>query len=171
MVLRWLKTLAHRTESLVTRVSRVSNIIGVLAIAVLMLLVTSDVVGRFVFNQPVLGTAEMSMALMILAVYCAVAYCALVKGHVAVDLLFTRLPRRGQAITESVTVLGSLALFSLITWSSVNMLVFSFNRHEVTMMLDMPIWPFRAVLVIGAAMLCLVLLIDLVHQVTKAVKK
>ena len=169
--MRWLKTFAHRTESLVTRVSRVSNIIGVIAIAVLMLLVTSDVLGRFLFNRPILGAAEMSLYLMVIAVYCAVAYCALMKGHVAVDLLVSRLPRRGQAITDSVTGLGSLAFFSLIVWASVKALAFSFSRHEVSWLLDIPTWPFRAVLVIGVVMLCLVLLIDFVHLVTRVVKK
>jgi len=136
-----------------------------------MLLVTSDVLGRFLFNRPVLGTAEISLNLMIIAVYCAVAYCALVKGHVGVDLLVSRLPRRGQAITDSVTVFGCLVLLSLIARASAETLVFSWTRREVSAMLDIPAWPFRAVLVIGVVMLCLVLLIDLVHLVTRVVKK
>ena len=48
----------------------------------------------------------------------------------------------------------------------------SWSGGEVSLdKLRLPAWPFRAVLVIGVFMLCLVLLIEIVHLIAKAVRK
>jgi len=169
--LRWLAALAKYIESAITKVSGAFNVIGVIAVGVLMLVITSDVLGRFIFNNPITGTVDISQYVMVIAVYLAVSYCALVKGHVSVDLIVAKFSQRGQAIIDSVTGFVSLVLFSLIAWQSVFILSESRNRGEASMTVGIPSWPFRAILLAGIVMLCLVLVVDLVHLVAKAVKK
>ena len=169
--MRWLEALAHHTESAVTQVSRAFNVIGVIAIGMLMLIIASDVLGRFLFNNPITGTVDYCEYVMVIAVYLAVSYCALVKGHVSVDLIVAKFSQRGQVIIDSVTGFVSLAFFSLIAWQSVSILFEARNRGEVSMTVGIPSWPFRAILLVGIVMLCLVLLIDLVHLVARIVRK
>lgn len=169
--MRWLKTFAHRTESVVTQVSRVSNVIGIIGVGILMLLITADVLGRFLLNSPIKGAVDVNEYVMIIAVFCSVAYCAVVKGHVKVDMLVSRFPERGQAIIDSFTGIVSLVLLSLIVWSASAKLVHSWTRDEVSLTLAIPAWPFRAVFLIGIIMLCLVILTQFVHQVARVVKK
>ena len=120
--MRLLKTFAHGMESIITHVSRASNVIGIISVGILMLLITSDVLGRFLFNHPITGTIDISQYVMILAVYCAVAYCAMEEGHVSVNLIVSRFPQRIQAIIDSVTILISLPALSLIVWASAHMI-------------------------------------------------
>lgn len=145
--------------------------IGMTGVGMLMLLITSDVLGRFLFNSPVIGTADLSSYGMVIAVYCSVAYCALVKGHVSLDLIVAKFPQRGQAIIDSVTGFVSLAFFSLIIWRSVVSLMSSCERGEVSLTLQIPSWPFRIILVIGIVILCLVLLLDFFKLLVKAAKR
>jgi len=169
--LRLLKTLAHGMESIITHVSRASNVIGIISVGILTLLITSDVLGRFLFNHPITGTIEISQYVMILAVYCSVAYCAMEEGHVSVNLVVSRLPQRIQGIIDFVTILVSLPALSLIVWASAEKLAFSWIRDEASVSLGIPVWPFRGILIFGMVMLCLVLLVKLVHLVASGVKK
>lgn len=169
--MRWLKTFAHHTESAIIQLSRVLNVIGVIAVVTLMLLITSEVLMRFLFNRPITGITDICEFTMVIAVYCAVAYCALVKGHVSVDLIVSKFSERGRAITDSITGFGSLAFFSLMAWRAMFHLLEARTRGDSSMTWSIETWPFRTVLFIGIVMLCLVLLVDFVHLVAKVVKK
>ena len=169
--MRWLKTFAHHTESAIIQVSRVFNVIGVIAVVMLMLLITSEVLSRSLFNRPITGITDICEFTMVIAVYGALAYCALVKGHVSVDLVVSKFSERGQAIFDSVTGFGSLAFFSLMAWRAMCHLLEAQARGDASMTWSIETWPFRTVLFIGVVMLCLVLMVDLVHQVAKVVKK
>jgi TRAP-type C4-dicarboxylate transport system permease small subunit len=169
--LKGLTAIGHRIEVVVTQISRVLNVIGISSIGILMLMITADVIGRFLFDRPIMGTVDIAQYAMVVAVYCSVAYCAVVKGHVSVDLVVSRLPQRVQAAIDSVTHLFSLALFSLVAWGATRELVRSIGREEVSWTINIPTWPFRIVLITGVVMLYLVLLIDLFHMVAKVVKK
>lgn len=170
--MRWLKTFAHGTESVVTRVSRALNIVAPICIGILMLLITADVVGRFFFKCPIPGTISISEYVFIGAVYFGVAYCAVVKSHVTVDVVASRLGERVRAIIDSVTGLFALAIFALLAWSSVAMVVYSQTTSEVSLdPLQIPVWPFRTIVVIGVVMLWMVLLTQLFHLVARGLKK
>jgi TRAP-type C4-dicarboxylate transport system permease small subunit len=150
----------------------VLNVIGIVASGFLMLVITADVVGRLLFSRPIPAIVSIAEYVLVIAVYCGVAYCGLVKGHVNIDLILPKLPERARVIINSVTSLASLAVLSVIVWRAALMVVDSRTSGEVSRdSLAMPVWPFRTVLVIGIAMFCLVLVIEIVHLVGKAVKK
>ena len=169
--MNWLKTLVYRTESAVTQVSRALNVIGIIGVATLMLLITSHVLGRYFFNRPITGTVDISQYVMIIAVFGSVAYCAVVRGHVSVDLLVSRFPHKAQAITDLITGLAGLALLSFMVWVSADKLMLSWARGEVSLTIGIPAWPFRTVLLIGIVMFALVLLIHIIRLVASLVKK
>ena len=158
-------------EKVVVKVSKTMNVIGICSLGVLMLLITSDVIGRFFFNRPVSGTVDIAQYSMIIAVYFSVAYCAVVKGHVSVDMLVSRLPERLQNFIELFTGLASMLLFFFVGWGATQQLMRSFSRKEVSWTVDIPTWPFRVALLAGVLMLFLVLLIEIVHTVSKVLKK
>lgn len=167
-----LGTLTKGAENAVNRVSRVLNIAAPIGVGVLMLLITGDVIGRSFFDHPIPGTLYISQYVLVSAVYCGLAYCAVLKGHVKIDLLVSRFSERARAVIGAVTGLISLVVFSLLVWSATLMTLSSWSGGEVSLdKLRLPAWPFRAVLVIGVVMLCLVLLIEIIHRIAKAVRK
>lgn len=167
-----LKILGQRIEGVVTQTSKILNILGMICAAMLMLLICGDVLGRKLFNKPITGILSISQFTLVCAVFCSVAYCAILKGHVNVDMVVSRLKGKGQAILNLITGFISLALFFSLTWAATVASVNSWKRAEVSLdQLEIPVWPFRAVLVFGIIMLCLVLLINISHLIAKLMEK
>jgi TRAP-type C4-dicarboxylate transport system permease small subunit len=82
-----------------------------------------------------------------------------------------RLPPRLQSIVDSVIDLIGLALFALISWQTILFAIDKFETGELSEVLKLPITPFASVVAIGCIAITLVLLIDLIKSVSKAVGK
>jgi TRAP-type C4-dicarboxylate transport system permease small subunit len=158
-------------EKVVVRVSKGMNVIGICSLGILMLLITSDVIGRYFFNRPLSATVDVAQFSMIIAVYFSVAYCAVIKGHVSVDMLVSKLPERFQRVIDLFTGLASLFLFFFVGWGASQQLLRSISRDEVSWTVGIPVWPFRLALLAGVLMLFLVLLIEIFHTISKVLKK
>jgi len=83
----------------------------------MMLLTCADVIMRS-SGRPIPGTFEIVGFLGVIVVAFAIAYTQILRGHVAIDYLVARLPRRSQYIVKSITYLLSTGLFALIAWQS-----------------------------------------------------
>ncbi|MFH1123544.1 MAG: TRAP transporter large permease subunit [Pseudomonadota bacterium] len=143
-------------------VSRSMSSIGSVVLIAMMLVTTVDVIGRYIFNSPLTGANEIAEYLQVLVVYFGIAYTAVQKGHVAVDVLFNRLPQRGQGFLISFVSLAGAALFAVIAWESiVQSLVFKAAMRS-SPVLDVPVWPFVLVVAFGSGILSLVLLSDFI---------
>lgn len=59
----------------------------------LMLLTTGDVLGRFLFNMPIVGTVELTQLMLAGLVFLALPVVSWREGHIAVDLVDTIFPR------------------------------------------------------------------------------
>jgi len=162
-----IKSYAGYFVNILTQSTRYLNIIGIIAVVVLMLVITTDVIGRFIFNHPLPATIEITQYVMVIAVYGSVAYCAIERGHVSVELFVSMFPPKTQRIIDTVTSLLSLSLFASIVWASAKSLAMSWNRHEVSTTLGLVTWPFRTVMLIGLILLSLVLLVDFIRIITK----
>ncbi len=136
--------------------------LGLSFIALMMLLMTADVTGRFLFNSPIFGTIEIIEVFLVIAVFASIAYCAMVKGNVAVDLLVRRFPQKGQDVTDIIIDVTSLAFLSVMAWASADRIEFAIKTMERSTTIDIPFWPFRIVSVIGIALLCIVLAREIV---------
>ena len=170
--MRSLKAFAQDAEKAIIQISRGLNVVGIAAVGVLMLLITSDVLGRALFNSPIPGTTSISEYVLVIAVFCSVAYCAISKSHVNIELFLARFPERVQAAIHSATSMLGLGVLSLAVWRSVLMVAHSWSRVETSGdQLDLAVWPFRIVVVIGITMFCLVLITEIVHLVAKVRNK
>lgn len=158
-------------EKVIALTSRVLNNIGMAFLILLMLVITADVLLRATLNRPIRGANEISEFMMILVVYLAVAYTQRMKAHVSVDLLTSRFPQRAQAIVESVIYLLSLGICSMIAWQAFVYLKRLWDINRVSDILKVPVAPFSLVLAIGFIIFCLVLLLDFLHSLRKAITR
>jgi len=134
----------------------------------MMLFITVDVCLRYFFNRPLTGTYEIIEFLMAIAVFSAMAYTAVKKGHIAVDLVTSRFTLRAQAAIESIVSLIAVVLCSLMSWQTA---VWGETQRRVgtaTMMTDVPFYPFIWVAAFGIGLLSLVFLVNLVKSLTQA---
>ena len=134
----------------------------------MMLLTVADVFMRTVFDSPITGTTEVTEFMMVIVVFPALAWCAVTRRHVQVDLLVSHLPPRVQTIIDSLTLLLALATFVIITWHS---LLESMEVQTTTSLLNLPQAPFYWVLTVSLALFCLAIATLLVENIMKEVKR
>lgn len=134
--------------------------IGTTVLAVMMFFIMTDVLLRYIFKSPILGSYEIVEYMMALLIPFGVVYCAHKKGHVAVDILFDRFPKRFQGILNVITSLAVLVFFVLIAWQNILFIEESYAQKITSGVLYIPAYPFVTALAVGFVALCLVLLMD-----------
>jgi TRAP-type C4-dicarboxylate transport system permease small subunit len=158
-------------EKVIRIVTRISNTLAMGVLVIMMLLTVADVLLRYAFRRPILGTVELTEYMMIPVVFLAIPWCAMKGAHAKIDLVIERLPPRVQAIFDSVSGLIGLFMISLICWQglleSKNMWV----SHIGADMLNVPTYPFYLIVGIGAFLFALVLLLYIIKNVERVLQK
>jgi TRAP-type C4-dicarboxylate transport system permease small subunit len=144
--------------------------LGAGVLALMMFLTVADVCLRM-FDKPILGTYEMTEYMMAMLVAFTIAYCAINRGHVNVDLVTTRIPERPRAILSIFTNLICVIFFSLITWKSFGQAVILLGSGSVSPALLIPVFPFVYIISIGFGLLSLVFILQLFESISKALGK
>jgi len=163
-------------DHLILAISKSFNTIGVTILLVMMFLVATDVLLRYLFNSPIEGAYE-AIELMMAVVFCyGIAYTQRQKGHVSVNLITLRLSNKKQAIIKSFVSVISLGLFVLMTWQSFLKATVTYHSGETTYggvgpFGHIPISPFIYLTSAACLAFCLELLVDLVSSLSKAVRK
>ncbi len=150
-------------------VSRGFNVVAGAAVILMMVLTCADVVLRLL-RHPIPGTYEIAGFLGTVIISFSLAFTSLEKGHIAVEILVEKLPRRMQVGIEAVTSLIGAVLFGLITWQSLVYATDLWQSGEVSMTLTMPIYPFIYGIAAGSGLLCLALLDDGLRSAIRMVK-
>ncbi|MBW1800264.1 MAG: TRAP transporter small permease [Deltaproteobacteria bacterium] len=169
-------TAAHLLDKTVYGISRVFNTIGVTILMLMMFLVTVDVCLRYIFNAPIEGVYE-AVEFMMAVVFCyGIAYTQRHKGHVAVNVLTTRLSDRNQAVMSSVVSLISFVLFALMTWQSFLKAGESMHMGETSIggigpFGQIATFPFMYLTSAACLAFCLELLFDFFVSIIKSAKR
>jgi C4-dicarboxylate transporter, DctM subunit len=133
------------------------NSVGTLWIFALMFLICADVAGRYLFNAPIKGAAELVGYSIVTAVFLQMASTLRVGRFTRVEMLFEPMLRQRPAAAQSFEVVFSLmgaAVFLVITWGTWPKLAGAWTNDEITGtpgVFVFVIWPFLAVIVFGAA--------------------
>lgn len=130
----------------------------------LMLQGAADVAGRYLFNQPIMGTMERGQVLLAMMVFLSWGYTYILKGHVTVDVLTSRLPHRAQMMSKFAAAFLSLIFCILIVWRSAVKGLEYLQTGELVYIIHWPLAPFVLVAPIGALMLCIVLISEMVQS-------
>jgi TRAP-type C4-dicarboxylate transport system permease small subunit len=150
--------------------SRVCDRIAQCAVVAMMLIVVGNVVLRL-FWRPIYGTYDVVMLLGSITVAFALGYCAVRRGHIAVEIVMERFPPRVQAIIDSITGILSVGIFAIVAWQCGVYGTDMWHRGEVTMSVYIPVHPFIYGVGFGCAVLCAVAIADFIKAVSKAVSK
>jgi TRAP-type C4-dicarboxylate transport system permease small subunit len=167
----WLSKPTHSLERVVSLISRAINSVAAGILVAMMLLTAMDVLLRYIFNQPISGSMELTEYMMVIVVAFGLAHCAVQKGNVRVDVLVSRLPSRAQSVVNCITYLISLGLFGIITWRTILYTGAIFGTERTSSILLIPAFPFVGMVALGSAMLTLVLLVDFLDYLSQAVRK
>lgn len=160
----------EQSEKIMRQVSLICSHAAGIAVVVMMLLSTADVVLRF-FGRPITGAYEIVGFLGILVVSFALARTSMEKGNIAVDILVNLFPRRVQAVITLCNHLVGAVLFGLISWQSLMYGLELKRSGEVSLTLGMPVYPFALGIAVGCGLLTLSLFAESLSAVGKAAQK
>ena len=157
-------------ERFANPVSRLADSVGRVILALMVLLITLDVVLRYFFNRPIKGSYELVQFLLVLLVFLGLAYIQTKKGHVSVSLISAKLSRRQRSVVGSATYLLCLIIFSLISWRCILQAETLRVSGTSSDTLSIPNFPFMWLVAFGSVLLCLVFLIDFIRSVDGVLK-
>ena len=141
---------------------------GGIAIALMMVVTTLDVVMRKIFLNLIPGSYEFVTLTFVVVVFWSLAQTQREHGHVSLNYLYNKLPRRGKLYTLGVTLFLSGAIFVLATLSSAREAIWAFRTGDVIMgLLPMLTWPSRLAIAIGTGFLSWRLIAQFVQLIRK----
>ncbi|OGO42760.1 MAG: hypothetical protein A2137_00585 [Chloroflexi bacterium RBG_16_58_8] len=132
----------------------------------MMLLGTGDVVGRYLFNKPVIGTYETFGVLLPALVLLGLAYTQSARAHVRIELVISHLSPRLQAAIGIFTSLIMLFITCLIFWGGLSLSLRYWHLGNLINTIRVPIFIPQLVVPIGALALAFVLIVQILEYLT-----
>lgn len=160
-----------RIGRLLDRVIGAVTWIGVAAIILMMLHITFDVIGKFVFNTPVPATISLvSNYYMVVVAFIPLALVEKRNAHISVEVLTEFLPLRSQYHLFSWTYLLSATVFGLLAYRTGQeaMKTYEAGTFMVEQGVKIITWPSYFLLPLGTGLMTAVLIYRWVLYVTGA---
>ncbi len=144
-----------------TRFITALNAISGYLLFFMMLLITVDVTGRYVFSSPIPGTLEFTEFLITFVVFFSMAYVQLTKRHICVELVTSRLPRRTADGLAVVVLSIAAGFFVLVAWESLYSGLSAWEYDEGSDgLVQFPLYPPKLAIPFGAALIAIQMLRD-----------
>ncbi|PKN28332.1 MAG: hypothetical protein CVU64_13840 [Deltaproteobacteria bacterium HGW-Deltaproteobacteria-21] len=150
--------------------SRFMNAVACGVLGLMMLLTVSDVLLRYFLRRPILGATELTENMMACLAFLSLAWCAVERSHLKVDVVMIMFSSRVQALFDSITSLLGLCLVALIAWRGFVEAVAVKELNIESSLLGIPASPFYYVMAAGFAVLCLVMVTQFIEDLGRAVK-
>jgi len=157
-------------ELIINLLSKYCDWIARAAVMAMMLLVVANIVGRPI-GLSIFGTLDYVGFINAVLVAFALAYCAIHKAHIQVEMLMQRFPKRTQATVDIVTNILSLGIFIVITWQCFLLAIDKLVGNEVSITALVPFHYYIFAMTFGIALLFFVILINLIKSVLTVVKR
>jgi len=130
-------------------VTRWMSAIAGLALVCMMSWVVTDVISRYVFDRPILGSYEVVEYTMVVFIFMAFAYAQFNKAHIAVPIVVERFGPRTQAVINALTGVVTLGMAAAMIWGACIQTGNMFTSHLTSTVLLVPKWPFQLITAIG----------------------
>jgi TRAP-type C4-dicarboxylate transport system permease small subunit len=146
--------------------NKILMILGGIAVLSLMSLATGNVVLR-IFHMPYRGAYEIVSFLGAVVIAFALAYTQKRKGHIVVDILTEKFPKKLNRVLDAINYFVTLIFFSVITWQTFIWGMKIWESNEVSETLKVIYYPFVFAVSLGFAVLSFTLLVDLLQTFQK----
>jgi TRAP-type C4-dicarboxylate transport system permease small subunit len=129
------------------------GIVGSAGLLTIMILVVVNTIMR-PFDATIKGVLEIGELAVGPAIISTLVYTTLRRGHVVINLLFDRFPKRLQTITKGFTGLVGLGYWVFLTYSAVIVFLARLGNRDITSIHRISLMPMR-----GWWVFCLILII------------
>lgn len=153
--------LGHRIESLIHYLTSKARGIATVLLSMMILLISVDVVGRYIFNRSIKGAVDIIEEILVFIVFFTMAEVAANKEHIKVELITSLFSEKTQKRLYCFTSFGSLAIAAIVA-SQVGERGWALIQRPTltTLNLEWPLGPFYLVASLGMFLMCLELAVD-----------
>jgi len=163
-----LRDWAHRVEKASLKTTEFLIRVGICFLLFIMMVTITDVVMRY-FGGGLHGSIELVEYSMVILIFFSMGYIQASKRNITVEIIYEKLPIRWQKILDLITSLVCFLLFLLFLYSSVLQTSSIYKSGQVSATLEIPKYPFVACMSLGVALLCLVLLGNVMSSLCKLI--
>ena len=132
----------QRAKEIDARVNKLFVVIAGFVIFYPVFGITADVIGRYCFNKPIPGTAEIITAMVVFMIYFSLAYSLTQGSFAKVEMLTRFFPARIKLFVELFTQIIFFIIFGLIFWQATELAIVSTIKLEYTWgLINVPLYP------------------------------
>lgn len=156
---------------MITKLNVVLLYIAQAVLILMVFLITADVLGRWLFSQPIKGAVELIELGLSIVIFLSIGYTHLKEEHISIEFLVERLPEKVQLVVEvfiHIIIMLVMVLMAIsIFWYAERL----FNSGTITGDIGLPIYLFAVVSGIGAIVFALNALLLVVKYVARVGRK
>ena len=149
-----------RIDRLYFRFETVLTLLGGVVILLLVLLATTNILGRWFFSLPVNGFVDWVEQAMAFFAFLGIAYTQREGGHIRMDIVIGRMHGRLLWALELFTTLLMLAITLLLVYGSYLHFLRAFQIGDSSLDIDLPTWPAKLVVPVALGVLALRLILQ-----------
>ncbi len=129
------------------------NYLAAIFLFSLMLLASSEVVARKLFNSPIYGQADLVEISIPTMGFFGLAYCQRMAGHVRMEIVVQALKGRAHWLFEFVSNFATIIICALLIYGTYNHFLRAYELGDSTMDVELPVWPPKLIIVLGFSVL------------------
>jgi TRAP-type C4-dicarboxylate transport system permease small subunit len=154
----------NRLSCIIENVSEIAGHIAGWLVPLMMVLVTFEVMMRYIWNQPPMVADEFSGYMLVALCFLAMAYTWKEKGHVRITVLSNYLSPKFAAYLRLTNLVLAFAFSIALSYASYHYLVFSFKFHMSSgSWLQFPLQGPQTTVLIGYTLLSLLILVKVIE--------
>jgi len=156
----------------IDKISLYAGDLAGLSILFMTLAITADTVLRYIFNAPTMWIFEISTYLLVVITFMAIAYTQRERGHIKVDFLLKKLPRKLQVWLDVFASILFLLFAIILFYLNGDFFLHSFTfRTTSATIMDFLLWPAQVFMPLGLAILGLLLMCNIYNEIRLAIRK
>ena len=128
------------TVSFLDRVVRIAAFLSGLAILVVTLIISFDVLMRYFLNKPQLFVDEVASFLLLFIALAGMAETFKKGGHIKVDLVTNFLNPRAKRILRFCTLLVGITFLAVVTWNTAISSIIAYRQERISAVILFPLW-------------------------------
>jgi TRAP-type C4-dicarboxylate transport system permease small subunit len=138
------------------------TVVAALATFSMMLLMTVDAAGRYLFNRPILAAYELTTNyLMVAVIFLALPYAYRQGANIRVTFLVDRLGPSPRLVIDHLVQVISILYCAALVFATAQQARHVLSTGTTFATLDLPLWPAHVVVSAGLFLTTLMMLVDL----------
>ena len=159
-------------EGVIKKSCMILNQVGLVVICGMVLLTVAEVIGRRLFNFPIIGSHEIQQMCLMTAAFFVWGHCQIQRGNIVITFIADMIPKKAMPYIEIISYSISTVMYGILGWRLIWQALHLKATGVVHAELQLIEWPFLFVTaLIGCTLFVLALMQTVARYIVEAVEK